>query len=249
MIPGICQVWAGLMASGKNGEDRILKNLQHEKCIDNTTWHEFFSRLAPKGQPTRAGEAKQWAEEVIQEDPDRFTCRGREIPKNLFVLLFRLEDLKALRWRIPDCLNRFGINDEKLIKELPEEELLSVTDEYREIVRLGGKLGVVLVTDYEIVKDSLHDLEDLVDKLGLRNLVNEDRCVLCVYERNDIGISLHLPRSFDGLDNPQFEIVEDCRADAGKTLPLSLPREQGLPEAVHKKCEIIPKQWRLRPIR
>jgi len=237
------------MASGKNGEDRILKNLQREKCIDNKTWNEFFKRLAQKGQPNHAGEAKQWAVDVIIADPDRFACRGHKIPKKLFVRLFRLEDLKALRWRIPDCLNRLGINDEILIKELTDEELLSITDEYRDTIELGGKLGVVLATDYEVVKDVLYDLDDLVDKLGLRNLVNEKLCVIFVYKRNDIGSSLHLPRSFDGLDCPQFEIVEDCKADAGKTLPLSLPHEQGLPEVVHKECEIIPEQWKLRSIR
>ena len=247
-IPEICKEWIAVMASGKNGEDRILENLQKEKCIDNKTWDEFFNCLTLKDKPRHAGEAKRWAEDVIQGNPDKFTCRGHEIPKKLFALLFRLEDMKALRWRIPDCLKRLGIVDEELIKGLPEEELLSVTDEHKGIVMLGNKLGIVWATDYKIVGNFLSDLDKLIDKLGLKNLVNEERCVLCVYDRSDTGSLLHLPRSFDGLNNTRFEIVDDCNADFGKTLPLN-PHEQGLPEAVHKKCKIIPKQWKLRSIK
>ena len=59
---------------------------------------------------------------------------------------------------------------------------------------------------------------------------------------------MHLPRSFDGIDNGQFEVVEDCNADAGKTLPLNLPREQGLPEAVHRGCKVEPEIFEVEPI-
>jgi len=220
-IPEFCREWAAAMGSGKNGENRILGNLQREKCIDEETWNEFFHLLGLKGKPSDAAKAKQWAEGVIQGNLGKFTCRGREIPRECFLLLFRLEDLKALRWRIPDCLKKFGIVDEELIKGLPEEELLSITNEHKGIIRLWGKLGLVWATDYKIAENLLYDLDQLVDKLGLRNLVNEDRCVLCVYARSDISSSLHLPRSFDGLDNPQFDIIEDCKADAGKTQPLT----------------------------
>ena len=60
--------------------------------------------------------------------------------------------------------------------------------------------------------------------------------------------NLHLPRSFDGIANNQFEVVEDCNADAGKTVPLNLMREQGLPEAVHRGCKVEPEIFKVEPI-
>lgn len=243
-IPKSCEKWAEMMAIGKDDEAQILMKLEHEKCIDDNTTNEFFKRLADKGEPSQPEEAKRMALDVIQEDPDTFTCRGQEVPSNVFLNLFRLEDLKALRWRVPDCLKRLGIVDEELIRGLPEEELASVTDEYDDIVSLGNPFDIVLATDYDIVKNELTDLSTLVDRLGLDNLVNEKRCVVCVYNRSKIGVVVFLPRSFDGLSYNQFELVDDCDAESGKTKPLST-HEQGLPEGVHKGCDVIPEQWKL----
>lgn len=248
-IPKICEKWALVMASGGDVERKMLDNLMRERCIREEVAREFFIRLARKGEPTSGLEARQTGEEVIREDPDTFTCQGQNTSEDAFVRLLRVEDLKALRWRIPDCLKRLGIVDEELISGLPEEELDSLTDEYEGLVMLGNRLSIVWVTDYEVAEDLLDDLEGLVDRLGLTNLVDESYCVVCVHNRKDIGLSIHVPRMFEGWDSMQFELVEDCAAQSGKTKPLTLGVEQGLPEAVHKKCEIIPEQWKLRSIR
>jgi hypothetical protein len=248
-IPNSCQKWAQVMARGQNGEDQILRNLQHDKCIDGDTANEFFKRLAAKGVPSRPEEAKRMAQEVIREDPDAFVCRGPQLPNSVFAMLFRLEDLKALRWRVPDCLKRLGIVDEELIRGLPGEELATVTDEYHNIVSLGNHLGMVWATDYDTVQDQMTDLEGLIDRLGLVNLVGEHYCVVCVYSRGDLWVTVRLPRSCDALNYEQFELVEDCKAESGQTKPLTGPPEQGLPEAVHKKYEVTPEQWELGAIK
>jgi hypothetical protein len=83
----------------------------------------------------------------------------------------------------------------------------------------------------------------------LENLEKERRCLKIVYKRDKLKKNLHLPRSFDGINQGRFEVVEDCNADAGKTLPLNLPQEQGLPEAVHRGCRVEPEIFKLEPMK
>ena len=99
-------------------------------------------------------------------------------------------------------------------------------------------LDIVWVADNEETEQI--GLEELIDRSGLRHLENEERCLKVVYRREQIEKSLHLPRSFDGINYGQFDVVENCSADAGKTLPLNPPYERGLSEAVHRGCEVEP---------
>jgi len=117
---------------------------------------------------------------------------------------------------------------------------------YKGTLDLGNRLDIVWVADNE--KSEQIGLKELVDRLGLKGLEKESRCIRIVYRRDKAKKDLHLPRSFDGIDNGQFEVVEKCEAVAGKTLPLNLPREQGLPEAVHRGCTVEPEIFEVESI-
>jgi len=246
-IAETCDSWANMMASGGEICQKILADLDVEGCIDLDTEKKFFEELGSKGEPDNPENARVMSAIVIVDDQERFTCKGGDVPDGVFSKLFRLEDLKALRWRVPDCLKLLGIVDEELIEGLVEEELSSVTDEYDGTVHFGNSRGIVWVTDFGTVENLMDDIDGLTDRLGLTNFVDETKCVVCVYERGAIGLSLHVPRVFDGWGCMQFALVEDCSAKAGMTKPLN-STEQGLAEAVHRKCTVVPEQWFLRSI-
>ena len=248
-VPDICKPWLEKMESGNNQDKRILENLRRDNCIKSKISDEFFKRLADKGNPCSPEDAKNTAIDIVKTDPDRFVCQGRKIPSNSFITLFRLEDVKKLGKHLPDeHLRNFGIRDRKTLnpKELPDDELNIIVHMYKGTLDLGNRFDIVWVADSE--NSEQIGLRQLVDKLGLANLEEEERCLKIVYKRNKAKKNLHLPRSFDGIDNGQFEVVEDCNADAGKTLPLNSPHEQGLPEAVHRGCKVEPEIFEVEPI-
>jgi len=245
-VPDICKPWLEKMKSGNNKNQRILENLRRDNCIKQEISDEFFKRLEGKGNPCSPEDGRNTAIDIIKTDPDRFLCKGRKIPSDSFNTLFRLEGVEKLGSHLPDeHLCKFGIRDRKTLnpKELPDDELSIIVHMYKGTLDLGNRLDIVWVADSK--KSGRIDLKELVDRLGLANLEEEDRCLKIVYKREKAKKNLQLPRSFDGIDNGQFEVVEDCNADAGKTLPLNLPREQGLPEAVHRGCRVEPEIFKV----
>ncbi len=248
-IPDRCKSWREEMESGNNKDKRILDNICRDNCIKSGISDEFFKRLAAKGNPLSPEDAKNTAIDIVKTDPDRFLCQGERIPSNAFNTLFRLEDVKKLGKHLSDeHLRNFGIRDRKTLnyKELPDDELSIIVHMYKGTLDLGNRLDIVWVADSE--NSEQIGLKELVDRLGLANLEEEERCLKIVYKRDEAKKNLHLPRSFDGIDQGQFEVVEDCNADAGKTLPLNLPHEQGLPEAVHRGCKVEPEIFEVEPI-
>ena len=248
-VPDICKPWREKMESGNNQDKRILENLRRDNCIKSEIIDEFFKRLAAKGNPCSTEDAENTAIDIVKTDPDRFLCQGERIPSNSFNTLFRLEDVKKLGKHLSDeHLRNFGIRDRKTLnsKGLPDDELSIIVHMYKGTLDLGNRLDIVWVADNE--KSEQIGLKELVDRLGLANLEAEVRCLKIVYKRDKAKKNLHLPRSFDGIDNGQFEVVEDCNADAGKTLPLNLPREQGLPEAVHRGSKVETEIFEVVPI-
>ncbi len=243
-VPDIYKPWL---------EKRILENLRRDNCIKSEISDDFFKRLADKGNPCRPEDAKNVAIDIVKTDPDRFLCQGGRIPSDSFNTLFRLEQVTKLEDHLPwEHLRKFGIKDKKTLnlQELPDDELSIIVHMYKGTLDLGSrdrdKLDIVWITDSK--KTERIGLKELVDRLGLVNLEKEKRCLKIVYKRDKAEKNLHLPRSFDGIANNQFEVVEDCNADAGKTVPLNLMREQGLPEAVHRGCKVEPEIFEVEPI-
>ena len=248
-VPDICKPWLEKMKSGDEQDQRILDNLRRDNCIKPEISNDFFKRLAAKGNPCNPEDAKNTAIDVVKADPDRFVCQGGKIPSNSFETVFRLEDVEKLGNNLPnEHLRKFGIRDLKTLnpKELADDELSIIVYMYKGALDLGNDLDIVWVADNE--ESQRIGLKELVDRLGLENLEKERRCLKIAYKRNKVKKNLHLPRSFDGIDQGRFEVVEDCKADAGKTLPLNLPHEQGLPEAVHRGCKVEPEIFEVEPI-
>lgn len=246
--PETCKVWVEKMEANEDCS-KILDNLRKDDCIKPEISDEFFKCLVAKGNPCSPEDAKNTAIDIVRADPDRFVCQGGKIPSDSFNTPFRLEDVKKLGKHLPDeHLRNFGIRDRKTLnpKELPDDELSVIVHMYKGTLDLGNRLDIVWVADSEDSEQI--GLRELVDRLGLANLEEEERCLKIVYKRDEAKKNLHLPRSFDGIDNGQFEVVENCKADAGKTLPLNLPREQGLPEAVHRGCKVEPEIFEVESI-
>lgn len=241
--------WREKMERGSTQDRRILANLRRDKCIRPDVSKEFFNRVAGRGNPGSPQDARNASIDTVKVDPDRFVCQGEKIPDGSFSTVFRLEGVKKLGKHLPDeHLRTFGIRDRKTLSAdgLSDDELRVIVDMYRGPLKLGSAIDIVWITDHEDSGEI--GLKGLVDRLGLAHLEDEERCLRIVYRRDGTIKDLHLPRSFDGIDNGQFDVVENCNADAGKTLPLHLPREQGLSEAVHRACEVVPEQFAVEAI-
>lgn len=165
-------------------------------------------------------------------------------------MLLHLDEIGSLRYRLPhEARKHLGYSPHKF-EEYPvsEEEIRRFTDDYPGEVILGNPLEITWVTDYVSVESLIDDLGALVDRLGLGNMIGKPYCILCVYNKGEDGIKLHVPRALDAIGNPSFRVVEDCGAESGITKPVTLPAEDGLPEAVHRKCSVKPERWELRRI-
>lgn len=244
-----CQKWFDKL---KSGTKTVAKNIEAENCIPEDVCDEFFDdierHLSSKKATSVQKNAVDNASHVVKNKPDRFLCCGRQIDDNLFVTLCRLDHVETLPYRVPDCRRRLGIPDQDTVGSLPEEEIRSLVDEYDGPIDLGNNLGICFVTDKAYLE--LSDIRMAFDRFGLDNfdLGKDKYYVLCVYKRDKIDKTLHLPRVFDAINQRAFFLEKDCNALYGKTRPLTCPPEQGIPEAVHRKCSVEPEIFRLEKI-
>ncbi len=238
------------MESGDR-QRRILDNMVRDDCLDEEVTVEFFEMLSEKDVPKDARDAESSAFDVIKTAPDVFVCKGTFVPEGVFVRLFRVECVSDLRYRLPeDTLTSKGVNHKEFVDSLPDEDLLSLTDEYDGPIQLGNQIDVVWVTDFERVEPLLTDLAGLLDRLG-RLAADSDmgRCVVVAYDREQAGRSVHVPRSLDAMGHPEFDVIEDCFAEMGMTKPITASPAMGLPEAVHRGCRVLPSRWEMRRIK
>jgi hypothetical protein len=229
-----------MMESDKCGTV-VIDNLRADDCIDPAITDKFFAGLSTMDAPVDGQEAWGMAINVIRRDPDSYTCQGKTLSNTAFGKLLRLEDVKALRWHLPEeHLRRYGITDSATLDthRLSDDELQIIVEAYGGHLKLGNGLNVVWVASANSLAQ--FSLRELVDRLGLINLAAENRCLILVYRHITTREKLHLPRSFDGIDCLQFRPVRQCSADSGRTLPLTLAAQDGLPEAVHRNCEVKP---------
>ncbi len=221
-----------------------------DDCLDEEVTVEFFKRLSRKGVPRDARGAECFAFDVIKADPDVFVCKGPFVPDGVFVRLFRVECISDLRYRLPEeTLTATGVNHKEFVDSLPDEDLQSLTDEYDGPIKLGNQIDVVWVTDFERVEPLFDDFAGLLDRLGWSEAASDmGRCVVVAYHREQVGRTIHVPRSLDAMGHPEFDVIEDCSAEMGMTKPITAPREMGLPEAVHRGCTVVPSRWEMRRI-
>ena len=240
-VPPNCQAWKEMMESG-DVQRHILRNIESDSCLSDEIERRFFERLAARGLPASSGEAWAFACATVRNDPDAFVCKGHEVPHNRFVTLFRLQEVSSLGYVIPqDVRDAKGYRDKGFADDSPEEDLLAFTDQYDGPVELGNLVQVVWVTDFAAINGDLNNLAEVANRLG----ITADRCVLCVYNRGETHRTLHVPRALDGIDHPRFRVVDDPSAKHGRTVPISGSPDEGLPEAVHRSCSIVPQRWEL----
>jgi hypothetical protein len=242
IIPDSCHAWETKMKKDKDSK-KILDNLKQDVCIDESVTDNFFTLLAEKGKPESPSKAKKAAFNIVKEHNEHFTLQGATIPEDMFRILFRIESVSALKYLIPDEIK--GLSDRE-IKESPDEELLSLTNQYTGLVDLGNPLKIVWVTDFEEIEPIIDKFDTVCDRLGIIAQENENRYIIYSYDRDNINESLYVPRSLDAIDNPEFSIVEDCDAKTGITKSLNPDNNQGLSEAVHRGCLVTPKTWELK---
>ena len=223
-------------------EPLVLANIEKDSCLDKAVTTAFFERLAACGPPSTPDEAWLFACKIVRDAPDRFVCQGREVPETMFVGLFRFQSVSALRYALPrGFLESIGYRDKEFCDDTEEEDLRSAADEYDGPINLGNKLQIVWVTDFAEIENKLNDPTALTNWLG----IDAHRYILCVYNREDTGRTLHVPRALDGVDRPLFQVVDDPAADCGWTKPADGSEEGGRPEAVHRKCSVVPQRWEL----
>lgn len=248
-IPASCNDWTNQLNSGTARHRQVLDNVREDPCVDDLISAEFFSRLASSGKPANAHQAIQQAGQVVYSDVERFTCTGSEVPDNVFVTLFRIEDVGRLRYRVPDALDALGLTDSDLVAgNASDDDSRELTDDYDGPVNLGNVLKIVWVSDYNDVNSSLNDLESVLEALGISDASSVTKCVICVYKRSVIGTTLHVPRVLDAMGTAEFQPNKDCSATAGITRPLSGSSGVGMREAVHRSCRIVPDRWELKVV-
>lgn len=240
-IPDPCENWKRMMESGSEAS-QVLANIEADPCYDGGVTEEFFARLAARGDPASPQQAWAFAYETVREAPNKFVCQGWEVPGELFAGLFRLQRVSSLRYVLPpEVLDGKGLRDREFAGGISHEDLRCIVDQYEGPVKLGNELQVVWVTDVAQIEGLREDINQIIIRLGLP----PDRYVLCEYNREDTNRTLHVPRALDAVNQPLFEVVVDCSADYGRTRVIGGSAEEGLPEAVHRACSIVPTRWEL----
>ncbi len=233
-------------------EGKILQNIKSDACIEKEREEKFFKLLIESDSPKDAEEARKQAINIVEKDKEYFTCSGDEVPSDIFKLLLRFQRPSSIGHSMPadkkeELFAKFGItsyntaNEEEEDFPLEYEDLKIITDEYDGDVVLGNKksLDIVWVADFNNCESLLSGVRDLLIILGLDTLLNEkkDMCLILQYTRSKLVESLHVPRAFDGIGSPQFQVQSDCDAYHGITKPLENGYD-GLPEAIHRGCKV-----------
>ena len=173
-IPPECQTWKTMMESGAR---EVLASIEKDSCLEKAVETAFFARLAARKSFSTPDDAWLFAGKIVQDDPDRFVCQGREVPKTKFVALFRFQRVSSLSHVLPPrFLESIGYRDKEFCDDTEEEDLRSVADEYNGFITLGNAMQVVWVTDFEDIEGRLGDHAALVSLLGM----DTDRYILCV---------------------------------------------------------------------
>lgn len=230
----------------------MLSRLEADNCLPKGIIDTFFNALLAEinahsmSVPAAATDLTEWAKrrvlDVLAQAKGSLQCQGSPVPAGIFENLARVRPARDYAWCLPSS------SSEDFLEEFPADSWPKASDDdlrswiephianYNGAFETGNKRGLVWVTDASVVPDPSPPFAFLKDMLGLVYDPDENIGLLCRYRRADV-LSLHLPRSLDGIDHPPFRLVEDCAAHHGMTLQLSA-NIPGWPEAVHSGCQI-----------
>jgi len=249
-IPVECNRWRELMAMGNDDQREVLGNIETERCLNETVSREFFAALQARGTPDTSLEAWQIAKDVVRENLDQLAMQLHVIPEDLFINVLRVDSLSALQFRFPalyeeETRSIYGFNDQNAeLHGLPLELLNDILLRYKGTLSIGNRIGISWVTDWGVV-EQLEPI-DVIDRLGLCDLLEEDSCFYFVFGRAAMGATLHVPSVLDAIDRPGFQPTNPG-ARMGQTRACSENLE-GLPEAVHKSSMIEEYGFQIREI-
>jgi hypothetical protein len=131
---------------------------------------------------------------------------------------------------------------EQFFKDAPIEDVIVVVEEALErtpfFEQSRGRDDIAWVADFEVVSKDFPPPAELARRLGMPHLVGVTTVLICEYPRNLLP-AIKVPRGLDAVDSPAFSTVTDCAAPHGLTRPLD-GAEDGLPEAIHRDCQLPP---------
>lgn len=237
-IPATCDRWVEMVRSGGEAGAAILRNLQCENCIPQTTCDEFFDEIA-KASASNFKDSLDVAANIVSSSPDKFLFLGRIPPKELFNQLFRIEKITSMSYRMPKFMNEAGLTDADL-QSMTVDQLNSLFEEFSDKIALGNCTGVSWATNFEAANHLFADPNELLNRLGIPARDLTQTYISFVYQRDLLLQDVHVPRIFEGIRFPEFKIQVDCANPAGITRPLTGPENHGLPEIVHISCEVVP---------
>jgi len=247
-VPDSCSEWRDRMAQG-NDTSHVLGNLERDLCVPAAT-EEFYRCLALTAPWTDWEEAWDAAKQIVWGDPDTLCCCGGSVPHDLFFSLVRFMMVRTIIRGLDDLdpgtsadlINRYHIdtcNPDHWPEDLTEDRLSALCDELASDCSTGYPNGVTWVADAHEVPWNKPDLREILRGLGLPHFENQIWVQVLRYNRADIKPKkLHVPRTLDAIDNPDFDVAVDCNATTGITKP-TLEAEVGTTgyrEAVHRTC-------------
>ena len=243
-----------MLGSAETAE--MLNRLETDVCLQSAVVDAFFAALEaetarnPQAKGLSPAEVTEWARgrvlEVFRNTPlGPWIAQGADVPMGEFDVVARLRAARVYRYCMPDngveFFKEFLIEDD-VWKSASDDMLRTWIEahipDYDGNICTAGKTGLAWVTDVAALPDPIPSLAALVNQLGL-DFGGETLGLLCRYPRSAPearGCPLRVPRSLDGLDYSPFKMQVDCGALHGLTAPAD--GSAGLPEAVHRGCEI-----------
>lgn len=218
---------------------KIADNVRADECIHQNVVDTFFERISEKNEPSSSKEAKNIACEVAWGDPDTFLCQGNEVPDHRFHTMFRVYATISIRNLIWDRIIESGTNRKKLINgQLPATQEKAIIDNFTGPFQFAEDNRIIWATEDDGSQQQNSKTDELIARLGMSHFKTDQNCVICKYERQYVDSTLHVPRSFDALDQPNFAIELRCDAETGTTKPIGDENVYGMPEAVHRNCTV-----------
>ena len=237
---------------------RMLRRIEREDCFPQPTVDTFFNELAaeigrhpaPAGGPSAA--AASWAADCVLRVVDSLSAivlaAGAAVPAQQFDMAARVRSARAYRWALPPDAAAAFFRDFFITnaawKAASDDELRTWIEEHETSYpggyATGGESGVAFVSDAAAIPVPRPSFAELQNLLALVLQPGDDTLGLFfTYPRSAVeasGCPLRLPRAFDGLPYARFGLELDCSAAHGRTVPFH--GQPGLPEAVHRGCEI-----------
>ena len=226
------------MLAGDRYCKAFLNSLAAEACIPADRAAQFFTALSAATY-TSSDQAYSVAENLIKANI-QLKLQGRVVPPDRFAKVTRLVKQSSAGYLLSETSRAgYGLTDAD-IEAMSKPTLDLFLSASRQQVTLGNRLGISWVADHAELTSSGAASKQWIDRLGLDTWSNETVAIQIVVERSQLGVDLRVPRAFDAVDNPQFELEPDCAAPVGRTRPLSSASTDGFSEAVHSACNCQP---------